>query len=252
MKTNHSHLAAASLCGLLLAVPTFAADTAAALIDPDATRLLQAASAQLTAAKAFSFKAEIWEDAVLFDHKITTSRTADFQVRRPDRLQIEVRSPKRSRGFWYDGKSLTLLSRTENLYGTIAVPETIDKVLDAANDKFGLNFPLEDLLVADLYASAMEGIKGGIAFGKVTVLGTVCQHIAFSTDVVDWQLWIEDGAKPLIRKLVITYKLEPAAPQYTAIFSDWKLTGELPDKIFEFTPPKGSAKIEVMPATDNE
>ena len=165
-----------------------------------------------------------------------------------DRVQVEIRSPKRSRGLWYDGQSLTLLDRRHNLYGTVAVPETIDKVLDAANDKFGINFPLEDLLVNDPYASASAAIKGGVFFGQVTVLGTPCQHIAFSTDVVDWQLWIQDGPNPLPRKLVITYKREATAPQFTAILSDWKLKSGISDKTFVFTPPKGSAKIEILPA----
>jgi hypothetical protein len=264
MKTRHplpatkAFALGAALCGLLIAAPSFAADAAAApaapaapalpAIDPDAARLLQAASTQLVAAKAYSFKAEIWEDAVIFDHKVTTTKTVEVQVRRPDRLQIEVRSPRHSRGFWYDGKSLTLLNRVDNLYGTIAVPDTIDKLLDAANDKFGVVLPLEDLLVSDPYASAMEGIKGGVYFGKVTILGTPCRHIAFSTDAVDWQVWIGDGPTPMVRKLTITYKREANAPQFTAIFTDWNLSAELPDATFGFAPPKGSAKIEVLPA----
>jgi hypothetical protein len=185
-------------------------------------------------------------------HKVTTTKTVAAQVRRPDRVQIEVRSPKRSRGFWYDGSSLTLLDRAHNLYGTVAVPDTIDKVLDAANDQFGINFPLEDLLVSDPYTSVAEAIKGGAYFGKVDILGTPCEHIAFSTDQLDWQLWIQDGPNPLPRKLVITYKLEDTAPQFTAVFSEWKLRGGLPDKNFLFTPPKGAAKIEILPATDTE
>ena len=254
MKTSHPLLVA--LSGLLLAIPIFAADPAtapaAALIDPAATQLLRAASARLAAAKAFSFQAEIWEDAVVFGHKVSTTRTVAAQVRRPDRLQMEIRSPKRSRGLWYDGKSLTVLGRMDNLYGAIVVPDTIDKVLDTASDKFGIDFPLEDVLVGDLDASAMPGIKGGAYFGKVTVLGTPCQHIAFSTDEVDWQLWIQDGPNPLPRKLVITYKKEATAPQFTAIFSGWKLKSGISDKTFVFTPPKGSAKIEVLPAADEE
>ena len=243
----------AALCGLLLAAPVRAADAAAApVIDPEALRVLQAVSDQLTAAKAFSFQAEIWEDAVLFGHKVTTTRTVEAKVRRPDGLQMEVRSPKHSRGFWYDGKSLTLLDRVGNLYGTIAVPDTLDKVLDAAGDKFGITFPLEDVLVGNLDASVLPEIKGGAYFGKVTVLGTPCVHIAFSTDVVDWQLWITDDASPRIRKMTITYKREDTAPQFTALFTEWKLSGELSDATFAFTPPAGSAKIEVLPAADQE
>ena len=252
MKTKNQLLAA--LCGIFTVGTVWAADPAptASAIDPEADRLLRAVCANLSATKAYSFKAEVWEDAVVFGHKVSTTKTVETQVRRPDRVQVEIRSPKRSRGLWYDGQSLTLLDRRHNLYGTVPVPETIDKVLDAANDKFGINFPLEDLLVNDPYASASEAIKGGVYFGKVTILGTPCQHIAFSTDEVDWQLWIQDGPNPLPRKLVITYKKEATAPQYTAIFSDWKLKSGIPNKTFVFTPSKGAAKIEILPAADDE
>jgi hypothetical protein len=249
---KQTKLLLAALCGFFTVGSAFAADTPASNLDPEADRLLRAVCAKLAAEKAYSFKVEVWEDAVVFGHKVTTTKTEEVQVRRPDRVQIEVRSPKRSRGIWYDGQTFTLLDRVHNLYGSVAVPETIDKFLDAAHDKFGISFPLEDLFVNDPYASASAAIKGGVYFGKVTVLGTPCQHIAFSTDEVDWQLWIQDGSNPLPRKLVITYKKEATAPQFTAIFSDWKLKSSLPDKTFAFTPPKGSAKIEILPAADTE
>jgi hypothetical protein len=133
-----------------------------------------------------------------------------------------------------------------NLYGTVQVPETIDKVMDAASDKYGVHFPLEDLLVSDPYGAAMKLTKGGAYFGKVNVLGTPCRHIAFSTDNVDWQLWIADDTS-LPRKLVITFKKEPAQPQVTAIFSDWKLNSRLADDTFVFSAPKGASKIDMLP-----
>ena len=248
---KQTKLLLAALCGFFTVGSAFAADTPTSNIDPEADRLLRAVCAKLAAEKAYSFKVEVWEDAVVFGHKVTTTKTEEVQVRRPDRVQIEVRSPKRSRGIWYDGQTLTLLDRVQNLYGSVAVPETIDKFLDAAHDKFGISFPLEDLFVNDPYASATEAIKGGVYFGKVNVLGNPCQHIAFSTDQVDWQLWIEEGANPLPRKLVITYKQEATAPQFTAIFSDWKLKRKLPDKAFVFTPRKDAAKIEILPAAED-
>jgi len=250
MKPQYQLLAA--LCGVFTVGSVLAVEPASPAVAPEADRLLRAACANLSATKAFSFKAEVWEDVVVLGHKVATTKTVATQVRRPDRVQVEIRSPQHSRGLWYDGTTLTLLDRMHNLYATMPAPDTIDKVLDAANDKFGINFPLEDLLVNDPYASVSEAIKGGVYFGKVTILGTPCQHIAFSTDQVDWQLWIEEGSNPLPRKLVITYKQEPTAPQFTAIFSDWKLKSRMSDKTFVFTPPQGAAKIEVLPAAETE
>ena len=64
---------------------------------------------------------------MLGNHKVSTSKTVDVRLRRPDRIQVEVRSPSRSRGFWYDGSSLTLLNRAKNLYGTVTTRGRLTK-----------------------------------------------------------------------------------------------------------------------------
>jgi hypothetical protein len=220
-------------------------------IHPEADRLLRATSQTLSRAKDFSFKAEVWDDQVVGGHKVATSKTVEMRLRRPDSVQAEVRSPKRNRAFWYDGKSFTMLDRKKNLYGTAPISGSIDKFVDTANDQFGISFPLEDIMVNDPYASIMPAVQGGAYFGKTTVLGTPCQHIAFSTQATDWQLWVEEG-KALPRKLVITYKLEKASPQYTAIFSDWKLDQKLGDDLFAFKAPNEAKKIEILPGQRKE
>ena len=76
-------------------------------------------------------------------------------------------------------------------------------------------------------------------------MGVPCEHLAFSQNNIDWQVWIENGARPVPRKFVITYKDEPDSPEFTAIFSNWDFTTQLPDFVFKFDPPPGSAKIGV-------
>jgi len=263
LRNNKRVCWATGLCGLLtvLVSPTVAfaqqqsSSTAksssssagrTAMINPEADRIFKETSALISQAKSFSVSAEVWEDEVVGAHKVATSKTVDVKLRRPNLLQVEGRSPRHTRGFWLNGKTLTILDRTNNLYGTVPVTGTIDEVLDTAQDRFGITFPLEDFLVSDPY-EAMAHIKGGAYLGKATILGTACKYVAFSTDKVDWQLWV-DTAQGLPRKLVITYKDEKTQPQYTAIFSNWKLNAELPDATFTFTPPKGASKIEIVPA----
>jgi hypothetical protein len=233
----------AVLCGGVSAGPALAAENP---INPEADRLLRQCSSKLSAAKELSFKAEVWEDNVVAGHKVSTSKTVAVQLRRPNGVQIEVQSPTRSRGFWYDGHSLTVLDRVNNLYAVIQVPDNINKVLDTASDKYGIHLPLEDLLANDFYSYTMEKTKGGAYFGKVNVLGTPCHHIAFSTDVIDWQLWIADDTS-LPRKLVITYKKEQAQPQVTSIFTEWNLNTRFSDDTFVFSAPHGANKIEMLP-----
>ena len=91
----------------------------------------------------------------------------------------------------------------------------------------------------------MNKITAGIHLGSVTVLGVPCEHLAFTLENVDWQIWIEQGARPVPRKIVITYKDEEGTPEYTAIFSNWDFQNKLSDFLFTFEPPPGATKISV-------
>jgi hypothetical protein len=105
--------------------------------------------------------------------------------------------------------------------------------------------PLEDFIRSDPHGDFLLKATSGTDIGPVTVLGTPCEHLALTQTNIDWQVWIEDGARPVPRKFVITYKDEPDSPQYTAIFSNWDFTTKLPDFVFKFEPPPGASKIKV-------
>jgi hypothetical protein len=215
-------------------------------IDPQADELLRRMSDYLAQAQFFSVSAEIWQDIQLGSgQQVQAGRTVELQVRRPDRFHAEVRSTRRNRALYYDGKTLTILNRAQNFYGSIPAPATLDEALDVASERFGIALPLEDIVVSDPYKSAMSKITAGIHLGSVTVLGVPCEHLAFSLGSVDWQIWIEQGARPVPRKIVITYQDEEGTPEYTAIFSNWDFQNKLSDFLFTFEPPPGVMKISV-------
>lgn len=244
-------LAAAALVGLLaVAVPAAdlkqTAQSGKPAIDPQADELLRRMGDYLGQAPFFSVNAEIWQDVQLASgQRAQAGRTVELQVRRPNRLHAEVHSTRRNHGLYYDGKSITLFNRVQDFYGSIPAPATLDEALDVACERFGITMPLEDLIVSDPYQNAIRKAISGTDIGPVTVLGVPCEHLAFSHGMVDWQIWIEDGARPVPRKIVITYKDEEGTPQYTAIFSNWDFETKLPDFLFNFEPPSGAAKISV-------
>ncbi len=234
----------------LWAFPTQGADVKPAdlkpVVDPSADKLLKRMGDYLAQSAFFSVNAEIWQDVQLGSgQQVQAGRTVGLQVRRPDRFHAEVHSTRRNRELFYDGKSITLLDRIHSFYGSIPAPASLDQALDAASDRFGIEMPLEDLIVSDPYESAVRKIVSGRDIGPVTVLGTPCEHLAFSLGRVDWQIWIEDGMKPVPRKIIITYKDEEGTPEYTAIFSNWDFQTKLPDFLFVFEPPSGVSKIDV-------
>lgn len=242
--------ALASAVALTLFAPQMTAEPA---IDPEADRIFRACCKYLADAKSFSVKVEVWKDVVLpTGQKLQTTQSLDVQEQRPDQLHIEVRSPRNSRGFWYEKKSLTMLDRNMNLYGVMEVPGNIDKAFDAVEERFGIEIPLGDVLVADPYRNLMENTETGEDLGKVTTLGTVCHHLAFTGVNADCQIWIADGAKPLPRKIVINFKNIVGSPQVTQIYSDWDLVSPISDSVFTFVPPEDAGKIVVNPKKAEE
>lgn len=236
---------AAGACVGLTAIGAPPGDVKGA-IEPEANELLRRMSDYLTEAQFFSVKAEVWQDVQLNSgQEVEAGRTIDLQVRRPNRFHTEVRSTRRNRSLNYDGKSITLLDRVQNFYGSIPAPGTLDEAVDVASERFGITLPLEDIIVSNPYQSAMGKVTSGILLGPVTVLGVPCEHLAFSLENVDWQIWIEDGARPVPRKIVITYKDEEGSPKYTAILSNWDFETKLPDFLFKFEPPAGAKEITV-------
>jgi len=243
--------AAAALVGLTL--PVSAAGQKNAL-DPRADELVKRMGDYLGHAKFFSVSAEVWQDIQLSSgQRIQAGRTIELQVRRPNRLRAEVHSARRDRELVYDGSAITLLNRAQNFYGTVQISGSLDEAMDVASERFGIAMPLEDFVRSDPHKDLMHKVTSGADIGPATVMGVPCEHLAFTQDNIDWQVWIENGARPVPRKFVITYKDEPDSPQYTAIFSNWDFTTNLPDFVFHFEPPAGASKIPVKEMkTENE
>ncbi|HXP63380.1 MAG TPA: DUF2092 domain-containing protein [Dongiaceae bacterium] len=237
-------LAACALSGCM-ALSVAAADDKPA-VDPRADELVKRMGDYLGQAPFFSVNAEVWQDVDLSSgQRVQAGRTLELQVRRPDRLRAEVHSTRRNRELVYDGNAITLFNRAQNFYGTVSASGPLDEAMDLASERFGIPMPLEDFIRSDPHKDLLQKAASGIDIGPVSVLGVACEHLAFTQENIDWQIWIEDGARPVPRKFVITYKDEPDSPQYTAIFSNWDFATKLPDFLFKFEPPAGAVKIKV-------
>ena len=227
---------------------TAAATTTTNNVSQRADRVLRSACDFLAQTPAFSFSAEIWREHVDEDgQKIQFSRTVTMDVKRPDRLRLEISSPLAARGFWYDGATLTILDRKHNWYSTAPVPGSLDDMAVKVRDDLGVDLPLIDLALSDPYANATAKVQSSRYFGLAPVLGVLCHHLAFTQENVDWQLWVEDGPQPLIRKFVITQKNEPGAPEFTALLTRWNVTDRIADADFVFERPTGATKVVMQP-----
>jgi hypothetical protein len=237
------------LMGLASALPA----PGSARIEAKADRILREMSEYLKTAREFTFHAEVSYDSVLTSgEKIQYGGAADVSVRRPDRLHVEYSGDERQSLAIFDGRTFTVHDVAVNVYAATEVPAGIDAATDRMVEQYGVSVPVADLTYADPYATLTENVQAGSIVGRHSVDGTPCHHLAFSQDSIDWQIWIEDGPRPVPRKLLITYKEEPGSPQYTARLSGWDFQPRFSDHYFQFHPPEGADEVEFLPIPQGE
>lgn len=240
---------AASRCRWILTLlsltlgPSLAAQTES----PDPAALLQEMSSYLKSLEAFELRADVtFDDAPLPDTKVQYSGSMVVQLRRPDRLHVTYKDDLSDRELWLDGSMVTLLGPAENLWASTTAESTIDATLSKLAADYGLSFPLEDLFVSDPHARLVANVKAQRYLGLHDVKGVPCHHLIFGQEDINWQVWIEAGSNPLVRKVVITYKTAPMAPQFTVVVTGWDLNPSLPDSRFHPEIPDDAAKIDFL------
>lgn len=235
---------------------TFAADTEQALlpaaqaqqsrIAPRAEKLLKQACDALTSADAFSYHAEIMFDQVLPpDIKVQFAGAMDFAVQKPNELAVDYHSDLGAKALWFSGDTLTILDSPHMVYSTLAVPSTIDGMLDrAAADN--VTIPLSDFAVSDPCQLVRKQATYGGYIGVGDVNGVECDHVALSSPTTDWQVWLDRSGKAIPRKVVINYRSLPGSPEYIAFLSNWKFSKALPATRFRPDLPKDVKRIEFL------
>jgi hypothetical protein len=217
------------------------------VIGQQADRLLRQMSDYLKVANQFSFHADIvYDDLLPSGQKIQLAASDDVLIRRPDRIYAEFQGETGDKRFWYDGKTITLYDSRHHVYGTEEAPPSIDAMLDHLAKVIGFAPPISDLAYSDPYAVLTQNVKYGFYAGMNQIGGERCHHLAFQEKLIDWQIWIEDGTQLVPRKLVITYKTLPGAPQFMAVFSRWDLVTPAPDGMFTAYLPSGAARITFL------
>lgn len=247
MQLKSWHLAALTFAALALALPP-AARAQPAGIDPQATRLLKASTDFLASQKRFYAETRSSLEVVLTSgQKIQFDHLARQSVQRPNKLRADRFGDLVKQSFYYDGKSLALFNPGENIYATVAAPATLEEMLDFARNKLDIVAPAGDLVYGNAYDILMTDVTQAFVVGKGVVEGVVCDHLAFRAPNVDWQIWIQEGKQPLVRKLVLTTRDQPAAPQFSIVVTKWNLKPTFTPQTFNFRPPAGATRVEFLP-----
>jgi hypothetical protein len=212
--------------------------------EANAKSLLKAMSDYLAAQKTISFDYDSSLELVSTQQqKIALASSGTVTLDRPDKLHATRRGGFSNVEMVFDGKALTLLGKNANLYTQIEAPGTIDQLVDVLRDKYHRPVPAADLLMSDPYKELMTQVTDAKDLGSGVIRGTECDHLAFRTKEVDWQVWIAQGARPYPCRYVITSKKVTGWPQYTLDTWGWKTGAEVASNAFKLAIPADAKQL---------
>jgi hypothetical protein len=210
----------------------------------DAKAMFKAMSDYMAAQKAISFKLDTNLDVVTADkQKLGIASSGTLILNRPDKVRATRTGGFSDIEMVYDGKMLTLVGKNANVYAQAQAPATIDLLVDELRDKYHRPVPAADLVMANPYEQLMPLVTDSRDLGSGVIHGVECNHLAFRTKDVDWQIWIAQGPNPYPCRYVITSTSTPGMPQYTIDITDWKAGSAVASDNFVAAIPANAKKL---------
>jgi hypothetical protein len=224
---------------------TAQAEATHSIVEPEAVQALARMISYLRTLDRFEVVSETSTDHVLDDgFSVQFAGRVTYRVRKPNAFAVDVRTDRRWRQFFYNGRVLTMVAPRSGFYTEIAAPPSITGALQVAASDYGIALPLTDLFIWSGPNQPSHAFVGATTIGYASVAGVGTTHYAFREGDLDWQLWIERGAHPLPRQVVITNLSDDSRPTYTARLS-WNLNPRFNAGNFEFRASDDNRRIPI-------
>lgn len=234
---------ASALLAALLVGPT--AHSASA-DEADAKSILKAMSNYITAQTSIAFDYDSTFDVVTEEGQtLGIAASGKVVLERPDKVMATRIGGFTNVEILSDGKKATLVGNDASVYAGIDNPGSIDDLIEALHDTYGFPLPGADLLGSDLYHALMDGVTNVKDLGAGVIGGTTCNHLAFRSEAVDWQIYIAEGDAPRPCRYVIASKDIDGAPRYQIELTDWTTGAAVPEVSFAFEDSEGARKVDV-------
>jgi hypothetical protein len=254
MKTLTQHFARMSVAGTAAALALLIGLAPAGVNadEQDARKAVKAMSDYLAEQKAISFAYDADLEIVTKDQqKLSLASSGTITLNRPDKIRVARAGGFADVELVFDGKTLTLLGKTRNMYTQLNIPGTLDHLIDELKDTYQRPLPAADLLLSNAYDELMPDVTDVKDLGSGVIGGVECDYFAFRQKEVDWQIWIAQGAHPHPCRYAITSKLISGGPQYTVTFRDWKTGNQVAADDFRFRVPKNATKVDFKDLADD-
>jgi hypothetical protein len=213
--------------------------------ETNAKNLLKKMSDYMAAQKAMAFDYDtVLEIVTKENQKLGLASSGAMKVNRPDKIRATRKGGFANVEYVFNGKMLSMLGKNANEYAQVDWTGTLDQLADELRTKYHRPIPGADLLSSNIYDALMPEVIDSKDLGSGVINGVECDHVAFRTKEVDWELWIAQGNRPYPCRYVVTSTQVNRAPQYTIDIRDFKAGAQVAPDRFVFSAPAGAKKID--------
>ncbi len=224
----------------------FGAPASVKAAETDAKRLLKAMSDYVSAQKTISFDFDASLEVITKeDQKLSLASSGSVNLSRPGSIRATRSGGHADIEILYDGKTVTLLGKTTNLYTQIALAGTLEKLVDELREKYKRPLPAADLILANSYDPLMEDVTDIKDLGSGVINGVECDYLAFRKKAIDFQIWIAQGDQPYPCRYTVTSKAIPHSPQYTIQVRNWNAGDAVVTDDFSFNNTTKAKKVDI-------
>ena len=224
---------------------TATTNIAAGTLDPEASAALDRMGAYLRSLGSFRLVSDASTEEVYANgQKLQFLQRTTYTFGGPRSLTVKIETDSQTRDVFYNGKTFTIAAPRAGKYLQLPASGTVGEVLTRAYNDWGVDFPVQDLFRWGDASATAERPKEGFKVGTARIGTAMTDHYAFRQTGVDWQIWLDQGDKPLPRKMVITNLEDAAQPQYVAYFT-WDLAPTIAADAFDFKPAATDKRIEL-------
>ncbi|MCP3714597.1 DUF2092 domain-containing protein [Paraburkholderia sp. CNPSo 3281] len=225
-----------------------APNTAQPAVDQQALDALNAMGAYLRTLRKFEVDADTSTDVVLDNgQNAALLRHTMLKVKRPDRLRADITGNGNVRGLIYDGREFMTFNEKKGYYTRNDAAPTLDGLVRELANTWRIEAPLAELFYWGNGKDDNTAITAAQALGVEKLDTRWCTHYAFQQRGADWEMWIEQGRRPLPCHLVVTDTTQASRPRHEVTYH-WNLAPSFVASTFALHPKPGAKRIELEPA----
>lgn len=230
---------------LAQAVSAPAAAVKPGVLDAEATAALTRMGAHLRSLKTFALVSTASTEQVYANgQKLQSMQRTTYTIGGPSQMHVRIETDAQKRDVFYNGSTLTVSAPRAGKYLQIPATGTNGALLTRAYDDYGLDFPVQDLFRWGDASATAAPPREGFKVGTAMIGEHMTDHYAFRQAGADWQIWIDQGDKPLPRKMVIVNTDDAAMPGYIAYFT-WDTAPAIAAGQFDFKPASTDTRIDL-------